>query len=281
MFLRGCGSGIKESAWAGRGTTMNDSNTDLDRVEDEGRKAPDYERLHTLLRDEILSGRIPAGARLKVSDIASVYDTSTNPAREALRGLEGEGLVIIQPNRGARVRVIDERLVSNLFDIRGMIEPYIVRYFVENASPTEIETLEIFERGCEQGAEAGDHGLFHSHNIRFHDLILDRYPNEEATKIMRQHSTWLRALSRKHPLTAPQMRRSCAEHVAFIEAVHRGDAEQAIAVMQRHRQNSRRVFLANMREDAAAVARAAGGSALSRGGEDGSAWTRLAVKNRT
>jgi DNA-binding GntR family transcriptional regulator len=259
---------------------MNDSDTH-DAGEDEGRRAPDYERLHTLLRDDILSGRIPAGARLKVSDIAATYDTSTNPAREALRGLEGEGLVTIQPNRGARVRVIDERLVSNLFDIRGMIEPHIVRFFVENASPADIETLEVLERGCEQGAEAGDHGLFHSHNIRFHDLILDRYPNEEAIKTMRQHSTWLRALSRKHPLTAPQMRRSSAEHVAFIEAVHRGDAEQAITVMQRHRQNSRRVFLANMREDAAAVATAASGLLAPRGSGEGAARPVLAMKDRT
>lgn len=217
------------------------------------KRAPDYERLQTLIRDDILSGRIPAGSRLKVGDIAKEYDTSTNPAREALRGLEGEGLVVILPNRGASVRVIDETLVANLFDIRAMIEPHIVRYFVETASPSDIDTLEELQRGCEAGEAAGDHGLFHQNNVRFHDLILDRYHNSEAIKIMRQHSVWLRALNRKHPLTVPQMRRSNAEHVAFIDAVHRGDHDQAIAVMQRHRQNSRRVFLGQMREEAAAA----------------------------
>ena len=61
-------------------------------------------RLKQLLRADIIAGRIPAGSRLKVSDVIARYGTSTNPAREALHALEGEGLVVITPNRGARVR---------------------------------------------------------------------------------------------------------------------------------------------------------------------------------
>ena len=46
------------------------------------KRAPDYERLQTLIRDDILSGRIAAGSRLKVVDSAKEYGTSTNPARD-------------------------------------------------------------------------------------------------------------------------------------------------------------------------------------------------------
>ena len=90
------------------------------------KREPGYGRLQQLLREEILDGRIPAGSRLKVSDIIARFGTSTNPAREALQGLEGEGLVIITPNRGARVRLINEDLVRNIFDIRALLEPYIL-----------------------------------------------------------------------------------------------------------------------------------------------------------
>ena len=88
-------------------------------------------KLQQRLRADIVAGRIPAGSRLKVSDIIARYGTSTNPAREALHALEGEGLVVITPNRGARVRSVDADFVSSMFDIRLLIEPYIVRWFTE------------------------------------------------------------------------------------------------------------------------------------------------------
>ncbi len=276
---------LDQDAPPAKGMTMDESGSDVEELGSYAgaKRAPDYERLQTLIREDILSGRIPAGSRLKVSEIAATYGTSTNPAREALRGLEGEGLVVILPNRGASVRVIDETLVANLFDIRGMIEPHIVRHFVETASQADIDDLEELQRGCEEGAATGNHAIFHQNNIRFHDLILDRYHNVEAMKIMRQHSVWLRALNRKHPLTVPQMRRSNVEHVAFIDAVHRGDHDQAIAVMQRHRQNSKRVFLGQMREEAVFAESAEGQAAASLRLSDRAAPVRqrASAKNNT
>lgn len=63
-----------------------------------------YERI----RDEIISGRLMPNERLKVSDLAARYGTSTNPVREALQQLRGEGFVVIEPNRG-RARAADRR----------------------------------------------------------------------------------------------------------------------------------------------------------------------------
>lgn len=218
------------------------------------KRAPDYERLQNLLRDDILSGRLAAGSRLKVSDIALRFRTSTNPAREALRGLEGEGLVAIQANRGASIREIDESFVQNIFDIRRLIEPYIIRHFVECASPAEIDMLENFQAGCDAGEESGEYMLFHINNTAFHDLILERHFNTEAIKIMKQHSVWLRVLSRRHPLTLAHIRRSNREHREFIDAVQRGDPDRAVAVMERHLQNARRIFLADIREELSTAA---------------------------
>ncbi|MFW5870029.1 MAG: GntR family transcriptional regulator, partial [Candidatus Sumerlaeota bacterium] len=55
------------------------------------------------LREEILSGHIEMGARLKLSDLAARFDISAIPVREALSQLESEGLVEIRPHAGARV----------------------------------------------------------------------------------------------------------------------------------------------------------------------------------
>lgn len=221
-------------------------------------REPGYGRLAQVLRDEILEGRIEAGARLKVSDIAKRFGTSTNPVREAIQALEGEGLLTITPNRGASVRAVNEDLVQNVFDIRSLLEPYVVRGFVEFATPEDVEALQEFEAGCEEAVERGNYPDFHSNNVRLHDYMIDKHFNLEAVAIMKKHNSWLRALSMKRPLTLAHMRRSCAEHRALIQAVADGDPGAAVAVIQEHMQNSRSVFLEGMRRARAEAQRAQG-----------------------
>jgi DNA-binding GntR family transcriptional regulator len=213
------------------------------------KREPDYGRLQQLLREDILEGRIPAGSRIKVSEIVARYHTSTNPAREALQGLEGEGLIIISPNRGARVRVIDEDYIRNIFDIRGLIEPYLIRGFAEFARPEDVSALEALQQACQAAVDAADYPAFHRANVAFHDHIVEHHHNVEAVKMMRRHSAWIRALARRNPLTLAQMKRSLGEHWELVEAVRRGDPDAAAAAIERHIANSRAVFLGNMRRE--------------------------------
>jgi DNA-binding GntR family transcriptional regulator len=213
------------------------------------KREPGYGRLQQQLRDEILEGRIPAGARLKVGDIAARFSTSTNPAREALQGLEGEGLIVITPNRGARVRLIDEDMVRNIFDIRALLEPYIMRTFVEFARPEDVAALRALQDKCQTASDAARYPEFHTANVAFHDYITDRHFNTEAVRIMKQHNSWLRALSLKNPLTLAHMRASCAEHWELVAAVEKGDPEAAVLAIVKHMTRSRGIFLAHMRRD--------------------------------
>jgi DNA-binding GntR family transcriptional regulator len=235
-----------------------DLNAELDRVdksdsadETSAKRETGYQRLQQLLREDILTGRIPEGSRLKVGDIAARYDTSTNPAREALQGLEGEGLVVITPNRGARVRAVDEDFVRNIFDLRGLIEPYLVRNFAEFAVGDDIARIVALQQACDEAVAAGDYPAFHVANVAFHDYIIDRHHNREAVRIMKQHAAWIRSLSRKNPLTLAHMRRSNDEHWEIVEAIRRGDPDGAVAAIGKHVENSRTVFLGHMRRDRA------------------------------
>ena len=74
-----------------------------------------------------MSGELPFGARLRIDDLASRYGVSHMPVREALRVLHGEGLVVIEPNRGARVRTIHRGYIEDLFDVRTALEQLMSR----------------------------------------------------------------------------------------------------------------------------------------------------------
>jgi DNA-binding GntR family transcriptional regulator len=59
------------------------------------------------IREDIVSGALPFGSRLTLHRLATRYATGDMPVREALRQLQGEGLVVQTPNCGARVRAVD------------------------------------------------------------------------------------------------------------------------------------------------------------------------------
>lgn len=212
---------------------------------DAPRREPGY-KLKQLLRADIVAGRIPAGSRLKVSDVIARYGTSTNPAREALHALEGEGLVVITPNRGARVRSIDDDFVNCIFDIRRLIEPYIVRWFTEYATAEDRRQLEEIQVKCQEAADAGDLAEFHKHNRGFHDMILSRHFNTEAVRIMRTQNSWLRLLTSEFPPTPLQMNRSSAEHWELIAAIKAFDADLASETIVKHSDRSQASLMGRM-----------------------------------
>jgi DNA-binding GntR family transcriptional regulator len=88
---------------------------------------PRSESLLDALREAILTGRYAPGTRLVQDDLAEAFGVSRIPLREALRRLEGEGLVVISPNRGAIVRPLAPKDVVDLYDVRIALESLALR----------------------------------------------------------------------------------------------------------------------------------------------------------
>ena len=79
------------------------------------------------LRDQIIRGEIAEGTQLRQDAIATQYQVSKIPVREALRQLEAEGLVTIVPNRGAVVPALSPDDIEELFSIRSLLEPEVLK----------------------------------------------------------------------------------------------------------------------------------------------------------
>ncbi|RYE37377.1 MAG: GntR family transcriptional regulator, partial [Hyphomicrobiales bacterium] len=126
--------------------------------------------IYRQIRDDIISGRLRANERLVVADLAQRLNTSTNPIREALQMLRGEGFVIIAPNRGARVRPIDQNFVRDIYEIGVLIEPALTRWFVGMATHEDIAKLEAVQADIEQNNFADQ--VRHSElDTRFHTIM--------------------------------------------------------------------------------------------------------------
>ena len=200
-----------------------------------------YERI----RDDIISARLQPNQRLKVGDLAAQYGTSTNPVREALQQLRGEGFVLIEPNRGARVRPSDEAFVRDIIEIEVLIEPALTKWFVSIVDDADIDRLEAVQAEIEQlnFADLARHGQL---DTRFHQLIYDRHYNRHAAELWWKHREILRAISRRFPTSLSRRMAVIREHRELIERIRAQDADGAAAVVARHVEGSGRHIIEQM-----------------------------------
>ena len=204
-----------------------------------GAAGSQYRRVADQLRLDIVEGLWRPDARLKVRDLAAHYGVSPAPIRESLQQLQGEGLVVMEPNRGARVRAIDEQTIINIFDVREALESYLTAKFADNASPHQIATLEGLQAEHDEAVERNDFATAFALNARFHLLINRAARNPEALAIIDRHLGLTRALRVEYGFTPARMRTIQREHHLLLDAIRRGDTAASQRIAALHVRSSR------------------------------------------
>ena len=191
---------------------------------------PAYIRIRDLLRQEILSGRIPPGSRLKVADLARRYGVSQMPVRDSLQLLQGEGLVVGTPHQGVEVRPVDERFIRNMYDLRIVLIGYLVERSVARLSDAHIAQLEEVEARFEEAVQSGNIESVLLFNGRLHRLIYEQGDNEEALAAYDRASALIDALRRSYGFSAARMVEMVRDHRRLIEAIKRRDGRDATII---------------------------------------------------
>ncbi|WP_179381672.1 GntR family transcriptional regulator [Jannaschia marina] len=191
------------------------------------------ESLYDAILDEISSGRLVGGQRLKISDLSKRFGVSTSPVREALRQMQGEGFVDIHPNRGAIIKQADASTIENIFEVLRLLEPYFVSWFAENAGPAALRELRNVQERL-RAAPTADMLVFRKLDAQFHSLICSHHYNDVAAdtwkklrKALNVHAAPLRISKARH-------RMILQEHDALIDAFEANDVEEAGRVIRRH-----------------------------------------------
>jgi DNA-binding GntR family transcriptional regulator len=209
--------------------------------------------LYEIIRDDIISGRLKPNERLVVADLAERHGTSTNPVREVLQLLRGEGYVVFSPNRGARVRPIDHDFVRNIYEISALIEPMLTRWFVGMATHEDIAELERIQNLIETNNFV-DPVLHSGLDVQFHTVVYQRHYNRYAAEIWWKHREVLRAVSQRFNTTLIRRTQVIREHRELIQFIKAGEADKAASLVAQHVEGSGRHILEHMR--AATTARA-------------------------
>jgi DNA-binding GntR family transcriptional regulator len=184
------------------------------------------------LRQAILSGKFKAGERLTEVGLAKSFDVSRNPVREALRVLEVEGLVEINPRKGARVALLSGEEVQEIIELRAELEGMSAKYAASRCSDEVRVSLKKLLDDGNQADATRDVAVLTELNNSFHNQIAMAGKNRFLVgfmKALNEKTQWIFANRPEHNIAD-----NWKEHAAILEAVIGEDAELASVLAKRH-----------------------------------------------
>jgi DNA-binding GntR family transcriptional regulator len=210
------------------------SPTPLDAIQP--RALPDF--VASSLRRAILEGVFQPGERLVERQIAEQFQISKTPVREALQELKRRGLVTSRTHRGTEVRTVDARMVREIYQVRIALEPEAIRHAVPCHDD---ETKAALKTTLERAADAGRRGdlvelIFI--NRELHALLLEPCPNQMLKDLIEELSDQVALIAVSGWRTRPSWVDEGEQHTQIVDAVERGDADDAAALLRLHIEQS-------------------------------------------
>jgi DNA-binding GntR family transcriptional regulator len=200
-----------------------------DRVRTE-RADPNYEKLRTA----IVRGEIAPNSRLVEADISSFFEMSRGAVRNALIRLEQEGLVVREPHRGARVRLVSDREAVEILQARAVLEGLAVRVTAERLDEAGAERLRNHLALHRKLLDSGDLLGASDANAELHAALLELSGHSTAQGLIRGLNAQMVRYQYRTILIPGRPAASQAEHAAIVDAVVARQPEQAENAMRRH-----------------------------------------------
>ncbi|MAT68517.1 MAG: GntR family transcriptional regulator [Planctomycetaceae bacterium] len=183
------------------------------------------------VEDDIVTGKLPPGAKLDEAGLCRRFDVSRTPIREALRILSERGMVELIRNRGAFVVEMTVPQLIEMFEVMAELEGMCGRLFARRITAELRAELESAHQACCSAKQEGDADEYYYRNEAFHDVIYRGCSNNflaEQAGALRRRLQAYRRMQLRYP---KRMRDSLDEHQGIVDAIVAGDeigAEQRL-----------------------------------------------------
>ena len=187
------------------------------------------------LRDQIIRGEIPEGAQLRQDAIATQYQVSRIPVREALRQLDAEGLIAIVPNRGAIVPALSPDDVEELFSIRALLEPEVLKLSIPNLTEQDFTEAAAILRKYVSELRREDHlSAWGRLNWQFHSTLYSRAVLPRFMAVIRNVNNSGERYTRLQLYLTHGIKRANEEHLKILELCRNRDVPAACTLLRDH-----------------------------------------------
>ena len=189
--------------------------------------------------ENLFDKRLPAGAFVSQNDLVKLVGIPVAPLRDALRVLETEGVLTIQPRSGIQFVKPGLELTRSTYQFRGIIERAAVAIYAETGDEAEIADIERRHRKTiarleKEGLTDAVREETEKMELALHNSIIASLNNPLIETTYRRMHNYVRLVRLDRKVTAPIALRSLREHMEIILACKERDAEKAATALQAH-----------------------------------------------
>lgn len=186
------------------------------------------------LREEIVEGIWEPGMRLQERVLCERYGVSRSPLREACRVIAAEGLLELQPNRGAVVTRPTMTDAVEYMEIIIVLQTLAIRRACEHASDEQLAEIEQIHKSMREYSERHEIVPFFELNNDIHDAIVNASGNSALVSMHEHAALHITRLQKLSGAREADPALAMAEHEAFVSALLRRDATTASAALDTH-----------------------------------------------
>lgn len=177
------------------------------------------------IRDAVISGVLRPGDKLVEGQLAEQMGTSRGPVREAIRLLEKEGLVSIEPHRGAFVTKLSVKKVREIYTLRAVLEGLAVRLALENKNyePEDIVRLQALINEMGDLAKGNDFIKIAQLDMKFHEVLCSKADHELLLESLSNLRTQTLRLIILTEVLRSDLEDEARTHQPVLDALRSGD----------------------------------------------------------
>jgi DNA-binding GntR family transcriptional regulator len=207
----------------------------IDRFADVGNAA---ETAYAVLREAIVSNVLKPGTRLRADDLARKLGVSKTPVREALRKLQAEDLITLQPGNALTVKSISEEQLFEIYYTREALEGMAARLAAEKAGQIELAKLRAIHDEMKAPGAAGNLQQFRQLSGDFHLAVFRAARNDTLYRLLKHLQDQIRQFGGT-TLTQPGRAKELIAYAkALLAAIERRDGEAAEKIARENRRRT-------------------------------------------
>ena len=214
------------------------------------------EQVHEAIVSDISAGKLKPGERIIQEQIAQVLGVSRQPVQQALLLLRNQGLLRDAPGRGLIVAPIDLDQVSNMYDIRAVLEGLAFRRAAErNAERAKKQGPALIQNGRKAAAGSSVAAMIAA-DLKLHDFIFGLSENPLIAPTMQSQWTYTQRVMGEVLMRDELPGDIWNQHETMLDAVMAGDGATAEALARQHITQAAEVMISRLRSEAAVAAEA-------------------------
>jgi DNA-binding GntR family transcriptional regulator len=191
-------------------------------------------RVIQIIEESILKGEIKPGERIIETELAMRLGISKSPVREALKKLEGDGIVQLLARKGYVVKLISKKSMEKYFEFMSIVEPFVAKLAIRNKNRAHCKELDRMIGQMKESLAKEDYVSYYLVNSEFHQFFYKLTENEwiiSFTQMARKQVDLVRGWSL---FTKDRFSSSLKGHIGIANAFKDGDLKRYVKAVQKH-----------------------------------------------